>query len=122
MEKRFLYSVVALLVCATVAAAASVDHSVFDKILRENVRNERVDYVGIKANWMQTLGGYLDLLAMVDVNKLPRDEQLAFYLNLYNATMIKALKMTAARMVSPSGTKRPTSKNKPPTSCIAPMT
>jgi hypothetical protein len=91
MEKRLLYSVVALLVCASVAAAASVDHSVFDNILRENVRNDRVDYAGIKANSMQDLNNYLDLLAMVDVNTLPRNEQLAFYINLYNATMIKAI-------------------------------
>jgi len=28
---------------------------------------------------------------MVDVGKLPRNEQLAFYINLYNATMIKAI-------------------------------
>src|SRR5437867_10985748 len=91
MEKRSLYSVVAVLICASVAGAATVDHSVFDKILRENVRQDRVDYAGIKANWMQNLGNYLDLLAMVDVGKLPRNEQLAFYINLYNATMIKAI-------------------------------
>ena len=56
--------------------AVTVDHSVFDKILSENVRFDCVDYSHIKATSVQDLNNYLDLLAIVDVNKLSRNEQL----------------------------------------------
>src|SRR5437868_15231261 len=88
---RLTVCAIFLLAAARAGHAATVDHSVFDKILNENVRFDCVDYARIKAKSMQDLNSYLDLLAMVDVNKLSRNEQLAFYINLYNATVIKAV-------------------------------
>lgn len=80
----------------------SVDHSAFDEILRNSVRNERVDYLAIRDDWMPRLVSYLDHLATVDVESLSRDEQLAYYTNLYNATMIKAVIVRFRPDYSPS--------------------
>ena len=86
-------TVIALvLICCGAASAAGVDHSPFDKILRENVAEDgRVSYTGIRERAWFDLHVYLDLLANTRVDTLPRDEQLALYLNLYNATVIKAV-------------------------------
>src|SRR5438552_8673941 len=91
MISRVTACVIVLLADAGICRAASVDHSVFDKILSENVRFDRVDYANIKAKSMRDLNNYLDLLAIVDVSKLSRNEQLAFYLNVYNANVVKAV-------------------------------
>jgi len=71
------------------AFAAGVDHSAFDAILKATVRDERVDYNAIKTNHLPALNAYLQTLASTDVAATPRDEQLALYINLYNATMIR---------------------------------
>jgi hypothetical protein len=68
-----------------------IDHSSFDEILRQTVRGERVDYRLIRERYLKQLDGYLDQLAQVDPQTLSRDEQLAMYINLYNATMIRAV-------------------------------
>lgn len=67
------------------------DHTVFDAILRENVRDERVDYKNIRDKRLADLTKYLEALAAADVKALPKNEQLAYYINLYNATMIKVV-------------------------------
>lgn len=69
----------------------AVDHAAFDAILQAAVRGERVDYVAIRDRHAAALKGYLDRLAEVDPTALERDEALAFYFNLYNATMIQAV-------------------------------
>jgi len=88
-------AIVMLLLLAAQSAGASqsktVDHSAFDKILRENVRDERVDYKNIKAKSLGDLDEYLAMLAAVDVKSLPKNERLAYDINLYNATMIRAV-------------------------------
>jgi hypothetical protein len=77
--------------CTSVANATSIDHSVFDAILKDVVADERVDYAKVKSKHAPQLQQYLDSLAAVDVPALPRDEQLAYYINLYNATMLNAV-------------------------------
>jgi hypothetical protein len=52
------------------------------------VRDERVDYDLIGTRYRLQLFNYLAKMAMVDPAQLARDEQLAFYINLYNAAMI----------------------------------
>ena len=74
---------------STAAAATPANHDTFDAILRERVKDGLVDYAAIKQHDAAKLDAYLAALAKVDVPKLPRDEQLAHYLNLYNATMIR---------------------------------
>jgi len=74
-----------------VAAAAGPNHKVFDDILRANVSSSgKVDYAGIKAN-MSKLQGYLDELATTNIKGLNRNEQLAYWINAYNAFTIKKI-------------------------------
>jgi hypothetical protein len=93
---RFAYAVwvalLGLMLSASAARAAeTVDHSAFDAILKATVKDERVDYNAIKKDHLQQLNAYLDTLAKVDPSKLEKNEQLAYYINLYNASMIKAI-------------------------------
>lgn len=92
-QARFLSFVVCCAVCIAGGSAslAAVDHAPFDAILKDVVQDERVDYAKVKANHTEALGQYLDALAAVDATALSREEQLAFYINLYNATMMKAV-------------------------------
>jgi hypothetical protein len=71
--------------------AATVDHKPFDALLQEHVRDERVDYLVWRRDDADKLGRCLDRLAAVNPAKLPKRDQLAFYINLYNATMIQAV-------------------------------
>lgn len=73
------------------AAGAAVSHAAFDSMLREYVDGELVDYAGWRANDSGALDAYLDRLAAVDPETLGRDARLAFYINLYNATMVDAI-------------------------------
>ncbi len=68
-----------------------VDHSVLSRILRDNVRQERVDYLNIRKRHWRRLNDYLETLAKADLGKGTRQERLAALINLYNATMIKAV-------------------------------
>jgi hypothetical protein len=86
----------------SVSAAEAVDHSAFDKILKATVKDERVDYNAIKASHLPDLTAYLDALSKVDPAKLDRNEQLAFYINLYNATMIHTIVGRLTPTYSPS--------------------
>jgi hypothetical protein len=73
------------------ATAETFDQVTFDRMLRENVRDEQVDYLTIRKNDLIALDAYLASFASFDPQKLPRDEQLALYVNLYNATVIRAV-------------------------------
>lgn len=77
--------------CATSSTAHAVDHTAFDSLLSASVRGERVDYAAIEHDMEPRLDAYLERLAAADTAALARDEQLALYLNLYNATMIRAV-------------------------------
>jgi hypothetical protein len=70
---------------------ASIDHSAFNAILKAHVRHERIDYLMLRKQHYTELSDYLDQLAAIEVDELARDEQLALYINLYNATMICAV-------------------------------
>ncbi|MEQ8766363.1 MAG: DUF547 domain-containing protein [Planctomycetota bacterium] len=68
-----------------------VDHSEWDAILREVVRDERVDYLAVRTAHWKALESYLDRMAKIDVSDLDEKERLAFYINLYNATMVHTI-------------------------------
>jgi hypothetical protein len=70
---------------------AALDHLEFDAILREDVHDGLVDYASIRTHRGALLNAYLDRLAGTKLETLSRDEQLAFLINLYNATMIRAV-------------------------------
>lgn len=77
-------------------------HAPFDALLRRHVRDERVDYLTWRDHDADELARYLDRLAAVEPAKLGRDERLAFYINLYNATMIGAVLRRVDATYSPS--------------------
>jgi hypothetical protein len=80
-----------LLLVAFAANAQSVDHAPFDAILKATVKDELVDYKAVKEKHLPNLTTYLDTLAKTDIPKLERNDQLAYYINLYNASMIKTI-------------------------------
>ena len=74
----------------------SVDHSFFDYFLSRYVvtdRNglNRVCYASVSSSDRSGLCGYLNELQSVDVRTLNRDEQLAYWLNLYNARVLAVI-------------------------------
>jgi len=65
------------------------DHSLLGQILRAHVRNGKVDYQQLRARDQAKLKRYLDSLAAADSGRLrERDDELAFWLNAYNACVI----------------------------------
>lgn len=80
-----------LTLAAAPATAPAPDPAAWDKILHANVHNGLVDYQNIKAHDADGLKEYLATLAKIDPATLSRDDRLAFYINLYNATMVQAV-------------------------------
>jgi hypothetical protein len=74
----------------------SVDHSAWDRFLAAYVRPSadgvnRVAYARVRAEDRGRLVSYLADLARVPVSRLNRDEQRAFWINLYNALTVKVV-------------------------------
>ncbi|NNK00850.1 MAG: DUF547 domain-containing protein [Desulfatitalea sp.] len=71
---------------------ASVEniHAIFGNLLEQYVQGGVVDYSGFKAE-ETVLDRYLDKMADIDPAQLSRNEQMAFYINLYNAWTIKLI-------------------------------
>ena len=85
--------ILVILVTATPIAAStdnSVDHRLFGELLKAYVADGRVDYAGFQSEEAK-LDQYLDLLQRVEISSLSRNEQMAFYTNLYNAWTIKLI-------------------------------
>lgn len=89
----------AVLLCTAVlvagtppARAQSFDHSAWSALLARHVDDEgRVAYRALAASDTTTLDAYLAALASADPAAWPRDEQLAFWLNAYNAVVFRAV-------------------------------
>jgi hypothetical protein len=62
----------------------------FDQILDLYVRDGLVYYRALKLE-RGKLDGYINLIATTAVDKLSREEQLAFWLNAYNATVLRTI-------------------------------
>jgi thioredoxin reductase/polyferredoxin len=73
------------------AGTDAVSHDVFDEMLRAHVRDERVDYLMLRKQHYGQLSDYLQRMGQANPGALSRNGQLAFYINLYNAGMIKAV-------------------------------
>lgn len=66
-------------------------HAAFSAILEKHIKDERVDYAGLKAN-PAPLKIYLDTLAAVPESafrKWDQNQQMAYLINLYNAATLK---------------------------------
>ena len=75
----------------------TVDHSDWDEFIDRYLISEhpsgvaRIDYGDVSSRDHEALAAYVDDLQEVPVSDLNRDEQLAFWLNLYNALTIRVI-------------------------------
>jgi hypothetical protein len=70
---------------------SSFDHAPYDRILGEIVVGERVDYALLAERHLDALDGYLEAIGTIDPGDMPDSDQLALYVNLYNATVLSAV-------------------------------
>jgi hypothetical protein len=73
-----------LLGLAGPAAAQAVDYSLYADLLKKYVQGEAVDYAGLKGERAK-LDRFLTQMAQAEPERLGRAEQMAFYINAYNA-------------------------------------
>jgi hypothetical protein len=78
---------------AAPAVTVSVDHGAWDRFLGRYVRRDaqglnRVAYGAVTPADKAALQAYLDRLQATDVDRLTRDQQMAFWINLYNAATV----------------------------------
>jgi hypothetical protein len=66
------------------------NHVPFTRVLADVVRDERIDYVAVKARHLPALTAYLGDVTQF-LGGLSREGQLATYINVYNATGLKAV-------------------------------
>lgn len=93
MKKIGLFAMVGILIMVASgsdAAQNAVDNRIYHNLLQSHVIGGRVDYQGFK-NDEQRLDDYLTVLEMVDPNALTPPDQMAFYINAYNAWTIKLI-------------------------------
>ncbi len=72
------------------AADIPFSHDLFNQVLQEHVDKGKVDYAKLKAN-PEKLETYLDILAVAKPSEMPYNAQLAFWINTYNALIIKGV-------------------------------
>jgi Protein of unknown function, DUF547 len=93
-----LKSIVATLLAACAIAAPGAQESLtdaarrkaFDQILDSYVRDGLVYYRALKVD-RGKLDAYLNMLGSASIDKLSRDERLAFWLNAYNAAVLRTV-------------------------------
>ncbi len=79
----------ALAVSSASAQPGATPHAAFDSLLRQHVRNGLVDYDAFSRS--ASFAQYLATLARTDPSRLTRAEQLAFWINAYNAYTIQQI-------------------------------
>lgn len=78
------------------ASTAQIDFSAWDSFVKRNVvvggdGVHRLDYAGLAATAGPELDGIIADLAKVKISSFARDEQFAFWANLYNAVTVKVI-------------------------------
>ncbi|MBT8378296.1 MAG: DUF547 domain-containing protein [Ignavibacteria bacterium] len=77
-----------LITACTTAKSGEIDHSILDKLLKENVNDKgMIDYKAFQNN--KIFEKYLNQIASADISELNNIEKLAFFINAYNALTIK---------------------------------
>lgn len=88
MKKYFLFITFLLLQTNFFAQTESFDHSLFTEVLKYSVNDEGlVDYQKIKED--NNFSEYISLISIAEISLLDENEKLAFYINAYNASIIK---------------------------------
>lgn len=77
-------------------AYETIDHGIWDQLLSKYVKVSkdgvnRVDYAALKQGDAAALRRYLVALQAVEIGKYPKDEQFAFWVNLYNAATVDVI-------------------------------
>ena len=72
------------------ATGPTVDNGLYAELLGKYVHDGKVDYAGFKSEESK-LDSYLKILEKVNPENLSRNEQFAFYANVYNAWTIKLI-------------------------------
>ncbi len=93
-RSNFLFSIVLLTMLFTIMSPASaVDHSLYDEILNRYVKGGYFDYRAFDEteNDRERLRKYLADMSTVRPETLSDDEQLAYWMNLYNAATIELI-------------------------------
>lgn len=77
-------------------ASDKIDHGPWDRILAGFGRQSpdginRIDYAGIKQKAAGELDRYVKSLEDIQIIDFPRDEQFAFWVNLYNAATVRVI-------------------------------
>ena len=95
--RRCCHAVAALVFVAFTWSAAATDFhaapAIFNGVLKQFVKDARVDYAGLKAQPGE-LNRYLETLAQIppaEFEQWPENERLACLINLYNATTLKLI-------------------------------
>jgi hypothetical protein len=75
-------------------AMRQIDHGAWEKFLMRYVRigadgSQRVAYSAVTPADRRVLEGYIEQLANVPISRYNRTEQLAYWINLYNALMVR---------------------------------
>jgi len=79
------------------SSSVVVDHSAWDRFLNRYLITahpsgiNRLRYGDVTAKDRQELGSYIDSLQGIPVSRLNRDEQMAYWINLYNAATVKVV-------------------------------
>ncbi|MEM7291970.1 MAG: DUF547 domain-containing protein [Pseudomonadota bacterium] len=78
------------------ASSETVDHMPWAQFLFRHVRTNtdginRVDYANVSTDSRDNLDAYLNQLQQVEITRYSRDEQRAYWLNLYNALTVKVI-------------------------------
>lgn len=78
------------------ARGAAPDHGDWQRVLERFVIAEddalnRVDYAGLRDDGLATLNRYLDAMTALDPRTLARDEQMAYWINVYNALTVRLI-------------------------------
>jgi len=83
------FLLIATLTLATTASAAEPDYSAWTEILSTHYNPAKgMDYERLRREDYPKLTKLVDTLSSVDVGSLTRDEQLAYWMNLYNVSTI----------------------------------
>lgn len=95
LNTRFLYIIpmvifVSISPAPALASGTTVDHSLFGELLKSHVKEGMVSYSTFKSDEAD-LDRYLSVLEKVNPDQLDRAEQMAFYINAYNAWTIKLI-------------------------------
>jgi len=88
------FCLLSFVLCLTLPAVGwsmdEVDHNLYADLLSKYVKDGIVDYQGFQQE-EKKLDQYLKVLEETDTKKLSENEQLAFYINAYNARTIKLI-------------------------------